>query len=404
MKYGRYEIVREVGRGAMGVVYQAHDPHIDRLIALKVLRSDRVAIEASVQRFLKEAKAVGRLSHPNIVTVYDVGQDQGVIYIAMEFLEGRPLSEVMLTGRLKSREVVEIGIQVAGALQYSHRNGVVHRDIKPANIILAAGNRVKLTDFGIARIEDPLITKQTQAGEILGTPLYMSPEQVDGLPVDGRSDLFSLGVILYELSTGKRPFQGESLAGIFDEIRKASPPRPEKVESTIPGPLSDVIVKSLKSRPGDRFQSGEEMAKALTACLEEIVSHRRNGIPPRMQWKGLIIFMALALSVAGGSAWFYKNSSEPPPEPKQRMVSLTSLLQVNSTPAGAQVFLDNSLKGITPVKFELPLGKYEVRLNLHDHFPWEAQLLLDKAGEIPLYVRLIPVKEDASGPDEEATQ
>ena len=195
MKYGRYEIVGELGKGSMGVIYKAHDPQIDRVIALKVLRHDRVTSEEFVKRFYKEAKAIGRLSHSAIVTIYDVGQDKGTIYIAMEFLEGPSFDGIIQERRLSPEEIVDLGAQVAEALDYAHQQGIVHRDIKPANIILTPTGQVKITDFGIARIEDPSAPQQTQAGEILGTPSYMSPEQVMGQPVDGRSDLYSLGVI-----------------------------------------------------------------------------------------------------------------------------------------------------------------------------------------------------------------
>ena len=197
MNYGRHRIVKELGKGAMGVVYQAHDPQIDRLVALKVLRPDRVTTEAFLQRFMKEAKAIGRLSHPNMVIVYDVGEDHGTVYIAMEFLEGKPLNEIIQMDVFQPEEIIDLGVQVAEALDYAHRKGIIHRDIKPSNIIVQPDGQIKITDFGIAHIEDPEATQQTQAGEILGTPAYMSPEQVLSQPVDGRSDLFSLGVILY---------------------------------------------------------------------------------------------------------------------------------------------------------------------------------------------------------------
>ena len=215
MKYGRYEIVKELGRGTMGVVYQAHDPQIDRMVALKVLRPDRVVSQDFVLRFLREAKAIGRISHPNIVTVYDVGQDHGTIYIAMEYLEGRPLNEVIKGKTLPMDEAVGMCVQVADALGYAHRQGITHRDIKPSNIILAPDNRIKLTDFGIARIEDPDVAQQTQVGDILGTPVYMAPEQVMGQRADGRTDLYALGVIAYEMMAGQRPFGGGNIAAIF---------------------------------------------------------------------------------------------------------------------------------------------------------------------------------------------
>ena len=170
MKYGRYEIEKELGRGAMGVVYQAHDPQIDRRVALKVLRSDRVTSEDFAQRFLKEARAIGRLSHPHIVTVYDVGHDHETVYIAMEFLDGRPLDEILKEKPLNLKDIIHIGIQVAQSLDYAHGQGIVHRDIKPSNIMLTSEGSVKITDFGIARIEDPAAAQLTQAGEILGNP------------------------------------------------------------------------------------------------------------------------------------------------------------------------------------------------------------------------------------------
>ena len=193
MRYGRYEIIKELGKGGMGVVYQAHDPQIDRPVALKVLREDRVVSEDFVSRFFKEAIFIGRLSHPNIVTVYDVGRDHGTIYIAMEYLQGQTFNEVIRSGRLSVEKIIDIALQVANALGYAHEKGIVHRDIKPSNIILTDEGNVKLTDFGIARAEDSNAAQQTQAGVILGTPFYMSPEQVMGKRVDGRSDLFSLG-------------------------------------------------------------------------------------------------------------------------------------------------------------------------------------------------------------------
>jgi len=184
MKYGRYEIIKELGRGAMGLVYQAHDPEIDRLIALKVLREDRLTSAAFVQRFLKEARAIGRLSHPRIVTVYDVGQDHGTIYIAMELLQGEPLNALLEKKKFSPEEITNLGIQVAETLDYAHQKGIVHRDIKPSNILVQPDGQIKITDFGIAHIEDPEASIQTQAGEILGTPAYMSPEQVRGQPAD----------------------------------------------------------------------------------------------------------------------------------------------------------------------------------------------------------------------------
>jgi len=407
MKYGRYQIVKELGKGSMGVVYQAHDPHIDRLVALKALRQDRVSSEDFVQRFLKEAKAIGRLAHPNIVTVYDVGRDHGTIYIAMEFLEGNPLNEVIQGEKLGLEEIVNLGVQVAEALDYAHEKGIVHRDIKPTNIILTPDDQAKITDFGIARIEDPSVTQQTQAGEILGTPVYMSPEQVMGRPVDGRSDLYSLGVILYELSTQKRPFGGSNLAAIFRAITQDTPAEPAKTDSSISRELSELVMKSLDRRPDKRFQTGKAMAKALKACLKV---KKSKALPPKPIKKkpkplGLVAFITLiVVSLAGGLAYYFTAKERPEQSipsalesplhdesPSAVEVARPALLKVDSVPTGAQVFLDGSFKGKTPMKFELPFGKYEVRLSLPDYDEWEAHLQLNKVGEIPLFVRLNPI-------------
>ena len=288
MNYGRYQIVKELGKGSMGVVYQAYDPQIDRSVAIKVLRQDRLTSEAFIQRFLREAKAIGRLSHPNIVTVYDVGEDQGTIYIAMEFLEGEPLHKIMEGKRFGLQEILHLGIQAAETLDYAHRKGIIHRDVKPSNIILQSSGQIKITDFGIAHIEDTSASVQTQSGEILGTPAYMSPEQVMGQPIDGRSDLFSLGIILYELSSGKRPFGGENLTAIFHSITQTNPPEPAKINPDIPQNLSQIILKCLRKTPDKRFETGKTLAAALESCLKEDDLTQVTFGPPVKKKKGIL--------------------------------------------------------------------------------------------------------------------
>lgn len=269
MNYGRYQIIKEVGRGSMGVVYQCRDPHIDRLVAVKVLRTDRVESENFVQRFLKEAKVIGRLAHPGIVTIYDVGEEQGTVYIAMEYLEGTALSDVMKANLPPLHDLVGLGVQLAEALDYAHQKGVVHRDVKPSNIVVQPDGQIKITDFGIAHVDDATATLQTQAGEIMGTPAYMSPEQVLSQPVDARSDIFSLGIILYELAAGRRPFGGENrnIATVFKEVVELTPPEPVSVAPAIPAELSRIIMKALNKERDQRFQSGKEMVEALKGVL-----------------------------------------------------------------------------------------------------------------------------------------
>ncbi|MFW5639688.1 MAG: protein kinase domain-containing protein [Thermodesulfobacteriota bacterium] len=385
MKYGRYEVVGELGKGAMGVVFNAHDPKIDRLVALKALRPDYVNDEYFVQRFFKEAVAIGRLSHPNIVIVYDVGQDQGTIYIAMEFLMGRPLSDIAKEGKIPLQQVTEIGIQVAEALDYAHRKGVVHRDIKPANIILTEDNQAKITDFGIAHVEDPTATLQTQAGEILGTPVYMSPEQVLGHSPDGRSDLYSLGVILYELATGQRPFKGRNMATIFRAVSQDKPDPPQIVDPDIPKGFSDLILKSLEKDPAKRFQTGKEMAEALRACHDDDqcapVPAPSAGRKKKIAVRSLISIFCLLLIVVGGKFLidFVTAPDTPPPQ---------AVLDIKSDPQDAQVFINGETKGRTPLELELPLGKYEVRMQMPQYFDWQAQIELEKAEKVPLFVKL----------------
>jgi eukaryotic-like serine/threonine-protein kinase len=317
MQYGRYRIVKELGKGSMGVVYQAHDPQIDRSVALKVLRPDRVTSETFRHRFLKEARAVGRLSHPNIVVVFDIGEDHGTVYISMEFLEGRPLSDLVQEERFTEAEALEVGIQVADALDYAHRKGIVHRDIKPSNIIIQPDGQVKITDFGIAHIDDPEATTQTQAGEILGTPAYMSPEQVLGQPVDGRSDLFSLGVILYELCVGHRPFRGETLATIFRAITNEDPVEPVRENSTVSSPLSQTIMKCLAKGPEQRFPSGKELTDALRTCQrgpETIQTTGTDAQARRQAPTSPLVWIAFTLLlVVGGTAGFYVIKKAFPP-------------------------------------------------------------------------------------------
>jgi eukaryotic-like serine/threonine-protein kinase len=429
MKFGRYEIEKELGKGAMGIVYQAHDPQIDRRVALKVLRPERVTSEDFAQRFLKEARAIGRLSHPHIVTVYDVGNDHETVYIAMEFLDGRPLDEIVREKSLDLKDVVNIGIQVAISLDYAHGQHIVHRDIKPSNIMLTSDGSVKITDFGIARIEDPAAAQLTQAGEILGTPTYMSPEQVSGQTVDGRSDLYSLGVILYETSTGRRPFTGKNIAAIFNAITSEAPQDPMASEPFVARggsrAFSSLILKCLSKAPEDRFQSGKSMAEALATCLKESAGKNVNKTAPlkksnKAGWAAAVVGCVLAATI--GLFWSqtsrktpvipHATISEPEPSPDApgaagKTASFPgagtrspadvkpaplSALNVSSNPSHAQVYLNGSFKGDTPLTLDLPIGKYEIRVSLTDYYEYEAQVQLKDLGELPLFVRLIPIK------------
>jgi serine/threonine-protein kinase len=303
-RVGRYEIVDHLGRGGMASVYKARDPDIGRDVAIKFLHASLGEHREYRARFLREARAAGGLSHPNIVTVYDVGEIEGRPYMAMELLEGEPLSEAMGEGRpLPLRDVVVMGIQLARALNYAHARGVVHRDIKPGNIVRLAGTQtIKVTDFGIAHMESA--GHHTRVGDILGTPQYMSPEQAQGDPLDGRSDLFSTGIVLYQMLTGQRPFAGDSLVSLALKIAKEEPPPIDKLRPGLPASLRRVVERCLAKAPPWRFQTGKELADALARVLAELdEAERRRArpriVPLRVKWAGMMaLVVALVMAVA----------------------------------------------------------------------------------------------------------
>ena len=292
---GRYRILDKLGQGGMAAVYKAHDPSIDRTIAIKFLHTDLCRNEQYRSRFLREARVAGVLSHPNIVTVFDVGEIESRPYIAMELLDGTPLNEVVAAeSRMPIREVVEIGIQLASALDYAHRKGIFHRDIKPSNIVRLKGtNTVKVTDFGIARVVTSDLTEHTQIGDVLGTPHYMSPEQALGQKVDGRSDLFSTGVVLYQLLTGQRLFEADSVASLMYCIAKEEPRPIEQLRSDVPAALRRVVERCLSKKPERRFQTGRELQDALLRVLRQIEEEATEKaadriVPLRVKWTLLI--------------------------------------------------------------------------------------------------------------------
>lgn len=263
---GRYQVIKEIGRGAMGVVYLGRDPKIGRTVAIKTMsladEFDARVYEEVSQRFYREAETAGRLNHPNIVTIYDVGDDQGLAYIAMDFLSGEPLEDFAVPGKLLPlNEVISITIKVAEALDYAHSQNVVHRDIKPGNILYEReSGRLKITDFGIASLTD---VSKTRTGTILGSPSYMSPEQVSGRKVDGRSDIYSLGVTFYQLLRGELPFESSSLTGLMFKIANETHPDVTFLRPDIPVTIKAVIDKALQKNASDRYATGADLAKAL---------------------------------------------------------------------------------------------------------------------------------------------
>jgi len=267
---GRYRIIGELGRGAMGVVYRAEDPVLDRPLAIKTVfvpadDADRSEYEA---RFTQEARAAGKLAHPGIVTIYDVGREGGMVYMAMELLEGVDLGAEAAKRRFSVPEAVAIAERVADALSFAHDRGVVHRDIKPPNIMLVGSGRVKIMDFGIARMRSSDL--KTQTGLMMGTPRYMSPEQVAGRPVDHRSDIFSLGTVLYELLTDTKLFAGNDATEIMYNVSQLRPVPASRINRKVPAMLDLVVAKALEKDANERYQDAHQFAADLRACLNEL--------------------------------------------------------------------------------------------------------------------------------------
>jgi serine/threonine protein kinase len=280
---GRYNVIGELGQGAMGTVYKAVDPLIDRIVAIKTINLNMALDEKDEyeSRFYQEAKAAGRLSHPNIVTIYDVGKSDEIAYIAMEFLQGRELRDVLNDGkRMPVEQVINVVAQVAQGLAYAHEHGIVHRDIKPSNIMIVRDGHVKITDFGIARMASAAV--RTQTGMVLGSPKYMSPEQVVGKLTDQRSDIFSLGVVLYEMLTGQAPFAGENINAIMYQTLNSVPPPPSTLSPNVPEMLNFIVAKALAKKLEHRYQDAKEFAADLHACRDRLprpTSLREVGMP-----------------------------------------------------------------------------------------------------------------------------
>jgi serine/threonine protein kinase len=261
---GRYKIISEIGQGAMGVVYKAVDPIIDRTVAIKTinLNLSKSELEEYEARFQQEIKAAGRLNHPNIVTIYDVGKTDQVAYMAMEFLEGKELKDMIATGQIPPPDqVVDIITQVADGLSFAHQQDIVHRDVKPSNIMVMKGGIAKITDFGIARLPNSAV--KTMTGLILGSPRYMSPEQVIGKAIDARSDIFSLGVVLYEALTSVAPFDGDNVNAIMYATVNTTPPPPSAHVRAVPPMLDLIVAKAMAKLLEDRYQSVKELADDL---------------------------------------------------------------------------------------------------------------------------------------------
>jgi serine/threonine protein kinase len=291
-KIGRYEIQRKLGQGMMGIVYQARDTVLQRNVALKtislaftVTEKEREAFEA---RFLQEARAAATLAHPGIVVVYDVGTDleAGTLYMALEFLRGKTLESILAAGQvLDWREAIRTVARVAEALHHAHAHGIIHRDVKPANIMILASGEPKVLDFGVAKLEG---AELTVGGKVLGSPSYMSPEQMDGAALDARSDLFSLGAVLYELVTGQKAFGGPDLPTIVKKLAYEDPPPPSSVRSRLPTALDGVVARALAKDPARRYPNGKVLAEDIEDLLADRAPRHLPSSAPSQEQKTLV--------------------------------------------------------------------------------------------------------------------
>jgi serine/threonine protein kinase len=347
MTLGNYQIVEELGRGGMAVVYRAYQPSLNRYVAIKVLPPQLAFDRQFVERFLREARAAAGLSHPNIVVVHDVGEQDGLYYIVMEYLAGRTLKEVIeQVGRLPLGRVAHILEQVAGALDYAHQRGFIHRDVKPANIFVGENDRVTLTDFGIAKAASEA-EQLTRTGMLVGTPEYMSPEQAEGGTVDHRTDLYALGIVLYQMLTGQVPFKGNTPHSTLYAVVNQPPPPPRQINPALPPAVEAVVLKAVAKRPDQRFQRGAEMAGALKAAVAGRTPpvqppHReapvRRGSP--LVWIVAALAAALVLVVVGLALLLGGGGGQGTPTPTFTQVILwqtppTAVVEIlpTSTPA-----------------------------------------------------------------------
>jgi len=304
---GRYRILNEVGRGATAFVYKAYDPQLDRFLAIKVLRPDLALDKDYREAFLKEARLAAQLTHPGIVTIFDVGVADNKPYIGMELLEGATLEQILTTqGKLNLRTVLAMAIQLGKALSYAHKQGVVHRDIKPGNIVVLKDKKtVKLTDFGIAQIDENLGKVGKKSDKVLGTPEYMAPEQVLGQAIDSRSDLYSFGVLIFRMLMGLPPFISDDLGELFKQIVKNNPPRLHIEEDKVKDDLNDLVRKLLRKQPAKRFDNAAKLTAELRAIQAKLgnkkQAKKREFISLRLRWTATmagVVFIAMCIGLA----------------------------------------------------------------------------------------------------------
>ncbi len=394
-RLGNYEILEELGRGGMGCVYKARQTALDRIVAVKVLLPQLTADKVFVERFLREARSIATLDHPGIVTVFDVGEADGTYYFAMQLLDGKPLDEILEGGKpMPVETAVDVIEQVARALEFAHEAGILHRDVKPGNIILTSSGRAVLTDFGIAQALTD--TRLTKTGTSIGSPEYMSPEQIEGKQLDARADLYSLGVVFYQMLTGNVPYKGDSPVAIVYQHVKAPVPSARDTDPTIPERFDLVATTLMAKLPEERYASAEELLSGLAGKVLDRgpkIDRKPGATVPGWAW-GAIGVVAL---LGAGLIWLGRSATPESPTPPNGSVAGETTaptadqvgleiepvaatapptpsfqtFTVTSAPAGAAVILDGStLEAVTPATIELlPDTAYELGLRLDGHDP-----------------------------------
>jgi Tol biopolymer transport system component/tRNA A-37 threonylcarbamoyl transferase component Bud32 len=345
-RLGPYEVVALLGEGGMGAVYRARDSRLERQVAIKVLHQDAIGDAHRRQRFIQEARTVSTLSHPNIVAVYDIGTEGDVVYLVMELVDGQPLDTLIPSAGLRLSEVLRIGAHIADACAHAHAAGIVHRDLKPANIMLQRDGRTKVLDFGIAKLVepvgvDPLRTReqnsQTTKGMVLGTAAYMSPEQAEGRTIDGRSDIFSLGAVLYELTTGQRAFRGDSPLSVMAAVLQQEPQPPGDLRKDLPPELGRIVMRCLRKDPARRVQSMADLAVALEELREEVdsgkLTARLPAAPTGAKRPSVLAAAAVGAIAVGVVVGWWAVSGPAAPEATPQVGPLTSYPGAEGSPS-----------------------------------------------------------------------
>jgi serine/threonine protein kinase len=344
---GPYLLESRIGEGGMGVVFRARDTRLDRIVALKILATERAIGDESKRRFLQEAKAASALNHPNIVTIYDVGSEGGVEYLAMEFVEGKTVDQLIPTGGIRIGELLGYAVQVADALTKAHEAGIVHRDLKPSNVMVSTGGLVKVLDFGLAkftRVAAPNADATqtlalTNEGAVIGTAYYMSPEQAEGKSVDPRSDIFSFGVMLYEMAAGQRPFTGDSQVAVLAAILREDPKPLLALRAEIPPEVARIVARCMRKDPARRWQHMADLKVALQELKEELQSgtlltaHASTQAPVRTNRAWLWPALAAGLAVIGLLSWYIANPTKPVQDTALRPIPFTSYAGLEDSPS-----------------------------------------------------------------------